>query len=274
MPRVRLNARWLASVIVAPALVGGSLSASVDWRSLPFVSPERFTGVLLVDGQAYFGHLEDDGTGGDIRLSDVYYFQDAQKGSSGLPLGLVKRGSEAHQPADTMHINRDHVLAIERLGPASPVVRAIEVERALGHDTGGSFIERRVAADASLVAAQRAAAENALARGFRTGMDTLERSKELVLKIDDAQASALRAKGADDLRSVRHAALVTLGATLGMTADAAESYARATETRLDTPSLSIAPLLLAPDVFAIVSRADQLYAQAADAAVKQMTGSQ
>lgn len=274
LPRVRAHRRWLATVIVAPAVVGGLLSASVDWRSLPLVSPERFTGVLLVDGEAYFGHLEDDGTGGDIRLSDVYYFQDAQKGSSGLPLGLVKRGAEAHQPADTMHINRDHVLAIERLGVSSPVVRAIEAERALGHDLGGGLLDRRVVGDASLVSAQRAAVENDLARGFKTGTDTLDKSKELVLKISDAQAAAYRAKGADDLRSVRHAALVALGTATGMSQDAAESYARATESRLDAPSDRIAPLLLAPDLYAIVTRADQLYGQATDAAIKQMTGSQ
>lgn len=270
---MQIHPRWLLSVVVVPALVGGLLSASLDLRSLPFLSPERFTGVLLVDGQAYFGHLDDDGTGGDIRLSDVYYFQDAQKGSSGLPLGLVKRGSEAHRPADTMHINRDHVLAIERLVPTSPVVRAIAAERALGHDTGGSFLEHRLVGDAALLAAQRAATENDIARGFKNGTDTLDKSKELVLKISDAQAAAYRAKGADDLRSVRHAALVALGTATGMAQDAAESYARSTETRLDAPSAAIPATLLAPDLFSIVSSADQLYGQAADAAIKQMTGS-
>jgi hypothetical protein len=266
-----LNRRWLLSVLGAPALLGGVLSAAVDWRDMPFVAGERFAGVLLVDGEAYFGHLDDDGTGGDVRLSDVYYFQDAQKGSSGLALGLVKRGAEAHQPTDQMRINRDHVLAVERLTPSSPVYRAIAAQRALGRDTGGAFFEVRTVGDRRLVDEQRVTVENDLARGFKTGVDTLEKSKELVLKITDAQAAALRAKGVEDLKNVRRAALVTLGTAVGMGQAEAAAYAAAAETRLDTPSDKIPATLLAPDLYAIVARADQLYAQASDAAIQQIT---
>jgi hypothetical protein len=271
LPLSRTRLRWLLVVIAAPALLGAIASAVVDWRHLPLVSNERFVGVLLVDGEAYFGHLDDDGTGGDIRLSDVYYFEDAQKGSSGLALGLRKRGGEAHQPADTMHINRDHVLAIEALGDASPVVRAIAAQRALGRDVASSFLERRLVGDSLLVDVQRAATENDIARGFRTATQTLDKTKELVLKISEQQAATFRAKGMDDLRTVRHAALVALGTTVGMTDGAAETYAKATEARLDAPNDVIVPTLLAPDLYAIVARADQLYGQATDATVQQMT---
>jgi hypothetical protein len=271
LPLSRTRLRWLLVVIAAPALLGAIASAVVDWRHLPLVSNERFVGVLLVDGEAYFGHLDDDGTGGDIRLSDVYYFEDAQKGSSGLALGLRKRGGEAHQPADTMHINRDHVLAVEALGDASPVVRAIAAQRALGRDVASSFLERRLVGDSLLVDVQRAATENDIARGFRTATQTLDKTKDLVLKISEQQAATFRAKGMDDLRTVRHAALVALGTTVGMTEGAAETYAKATEARLDAPNDVIVPTLLAPDLYAIVARADQLYGQATDATVQQMT---
>ena len=267
----RARIRRLLVILVAPALVGAFASAVLDWRHLPLIASERFVGVLLVDGEAYFGHLDDDGTGGDIRLSDVYYFEDAQKGSSGLALGLRKRGSEAHQPTDTMHINRDHVLAIEALGDASPVVRAIAAQRALGKDVAGGLLERRLVGDHFLVDLQRAATENDIARGFSSAVQTLDKTKDLVLKINEQEAATLRANGMGDLRSVRRAALVVLGTTLGMTEAAADSYAAATEVRLDAPNNVIVPTLLAPDLYAIVARADQLYGQATDATVQQMT---
>lgn len=270
----RLNVRWLVAVIVAPALLGALASSAIDPRALPLVAEERFVGVLLVDGEAYFGHLDDDGTGGDLRLTDVYYFQDAQKGSSGLALGLVKRGSEAHLPTDTMHINRGHVLAVERLSKSSAVVGAIAAERGLGKDRLASPLERRLVADAAALAAQRAAAENALARGYKKAADAIRTAQtELVLPVSAATAADIAAKGVDDLRKVRAAALGALAAAYGMSQGDADVYVLRAAPRLDAPDASTAPLLLAPDLYAVVARADQLYGQASDAAVSAMTKS-
>src|SRR3982074_3419149 len=101
----------------------------MDIRSLPLVGPERLSAVLLLDGQAYFGHLDDSGESGTLVLRAAYYFQNASGAATNLSVGLVKRGTEAHEPADGMRINRDRILAIEHVGLTSPVSLAIEAER-------------------------------------------------------------------------------------------------------------------------------------------------
>ena len=119
-------------LLVAGAIAGGVLlGAGLDPQALPFVGSERLSAVFLLDGQAYFGHLEDTPWSGTIVLRDVYYINDASKVTTDLPVGLLKRGSELHQPVDVMYIRRDKVLAIERVTPASPVGLAIASQRAL-----------------------------------------------------------------------------------------------------------------------------------------------
>ena len=119
-------------LLVAGAIAGGVLlGAGLDPQALPFVGSERLSAVFLLDGQAYFGHLEDTPWSGTIVLRDVYYINDASKVTTDLPVGLLKRGGELHQPVDVMYIRRDKVLAIERVTPASPVGLAIASQRAL-----------------------------------------------------------------------------------------------------------------------------------------------
>ena len=124
-PRLPGWVRWLA----LPALAGALAGAFVDVQRLPVLSGERIDAVLLIDGQAYFGHLEDFGLSDTLTLHDVYYFQDARAATTNLPVALVQRGTELHAPADGMRIRRDKVLAIERVTPTSAVARAIAAQR-------------------------------------------------------------------------------------------------------------------------------------------------
>jgi len=119
-------ARW-ASVVVLALAIG----ATVDPAALPFSGTEKLYAVFLLDGQAYFGHLEDVPWSDTVQLTDVYYFDDARKTTTDLSVGLLRRGTELHAPADGMRIRRDKVLAIERVGLDSPVARAIEAQRAI-----------------------------------------------------------------------------------------------------------------------------------------------
>lgn len=125
--RARDVLRWMA----APALIGLLLGAAVDRAALPFSGQERINAVFLIDGQGYFGHLEDLPWSDTVVLRDVYYFEDARKMNTNLDVALVKRGGEVHQPADAMRVRRDKILAIERISPTSPVAVAIGVQRAL-----------------------------------------------------------------------------------------------------------------------------------------------
>lgn len=119
--------RWVLAGCLSGALLGGA----VDPTALPFIGHEQISAVFLSDGQAYFGHLDDVPWSGTLTLRDVYYLQDAQKTTTNLTVGLQKRGTEIHQPADRMQIERSKVLAVERVAQGSPVAVAIAVQRSL-----------------------------------------------------------------------------------------------------------------------------------------------
>ena len=117
--------------IAVPILVGAFLAAVVDLRSLPFVGSEQIDAVFFTDGQAYFGHLDDNALSGTLTLREVYYLGDAKGRGTDFEASVVRRGAEVHGPADGMRVRRDKVLAIERVGLSSPVGRAIAAQRAL-----------------------------------------------------------------------------------------------------------------------------------------------
>jgi hypothetical protein len=118
-------------IVVSAIALGVLLGAALDPQGLPFVGAERISAVFLLDGQAYFGHLEDTPFSGTIVLRDVYYINDASKVTTDLPVGLLKRGNELHQPVDVMYIRREKVLAVERVTAGSPIGLAIAGQRAL-----------------------------------------------------------------------------------------------------------------------------------------------
>ncbi len=265
--------RWAAPWIILPAAIGIFLSGNVDVRSLPIVGSERETAVLLLDGQAYFGHLDDSGESGTLVLRDVYYFQDAKGGPTGLPVGLVLRGQEAHEPADGMRISRDKVLAVERVRAESAVARAIGAERALRVTVVPPLsLNRPAVAGRDALVPQRVATEQGIARGFTAAVGQLAKLNELVLPISKADAQAITEKALTDLRTVRQSALGAVAQVLQLSATDADAYVRATDAQLERSSFaSDAGVLLAPDLNAIVTRATQLYAQVGDAAAKQLT---
>jgi hypothetical protein len=274
--RVRIAGRWLRwglPWIALPLLLGVFVSANLDVRSLPLFGPERISAVLFLDGQAYFGHLDDSGESGTLVLRDVYYFKNSEGGATGVPVGLVRRGTEAHEPADGMRINRDRILAVERVGLGSAVARAIQVERQLVRASPGNVsLNRTTLAGAAAVGAQRVATEHDIARAWTAAADQLRKLNDLVLPVSKTEAAAITEKALADLRTVRRNALAALGGQLGMSATDADLYVRATDPLLEGQSFANEPgVLLAPDLDAIVTRATQLYAQVGDAAAKQLT---
>lgn len=118
---------WALRFIGLPVLLAWALGSSAD--RLPWSGGTA--AVFLVDGQAYFGQLADPFWSDTLTLRDVYYLEDASKSTTGLQIGVVKRGREAHEPADGMRIKRDRVLVVERVGNDSPVLQAILTQRAL-----------------------------------------------------------------------------------------------------------------------------------------------
>jgi hypothetical protein len=266
--------RWTTAWILLPLALGVFISGNIDVHSLPLIGAERVTAVLFQDGQAYFGHLDDSGESGTLVLRDVYYFRDAQSGRTGLPVGLVVRGQEAHEPADGMRVNRDRVLALERVRPESAVAKAIDAERALrGMSPPLLSLNRPAEPAPSALTPQRAATEQGIARGFALAVEQLRKlTTDLVLPVSAAEARSISDKAMADLRTVRQNALAALAQTLGMGSAEAETYVRTTDARLEASTFTTdAGVLLAPELSAIVSRASTLYAQVGDAAAKLMT---
>jgi hypothetical protein len=265
--------RWGIGWIALPLVAGVFVSANLDAHALPLVGPERETAVLLLDGQAYFGHLDDSGESGTLVLRDVYYFQDAKGGTTGLPVVLVARGSEAHEPADGMRINRDRVFAVERVRPDSAVARAIEAERALrAANPPLVSLNRPPQPSRDVLDSQRVAAEQGIQRGFSAAVVQLAKINELILPIGKTEAQTITQKAVTDLRTIRQAALSAIAKALGMGAADAESYVRVTDAQLEASAFATdAGVLLAPDLSNIVARANTLYTQAGDAAAKQLT---
>jgi hypothetical protein len=126
---------WVAIIIVVAlaVILGLSYFKSGTIISLADdMSESDYQAVFLVNGQVYFGKLENEGSQ-FMTLTDVYYLQvnqqiqPAEEGAATTPdVSLVKLGGELHGPTDEMDINRDQVLLIEDLKTSSNVVRAIE----------------------------------------------------------------------------------------------------------------------------------------------------
>lgn len=265
--------RWIVPWVAIPAAIGVFIAGNVDVRSLPIVGPERETAVLLLDGQAYFGHLDDSGESGTLVLRDVYYFQDAKGGPTNLPVGLVRRGTEAHEPADGMRINRDKVLALESVGALSPVAQAIQAERQIARLSYSPLaLNRPVIASANVVAAQRVATEHTIQRAHIAAVGQLVQLNELVLPIGKAEAQTITDKAIADFRAIRRSALAAVAGAIGMSAVDADAYVRNKDPLLEGQTFASDPgVLLAPDLNTIVKSASRLYAQVGDAAAKQLT---
>ena len=128
-------------------------------------------------------------------------------------------------------------------------------------------------ADRAALAFQREAAEHALARGYARSVDQLTSTGNVRLPVTPTQAAAIQQKAVTDLKTVRRAALADLATASGLRGADATAYVTTTEPRLDDASaVANEPgALLAPGLFAIVNRADTLFAQVADKATRELT---
>jgi hypothetical protein len=132
-----------------------------------------------------------------------------------------------------------------------------------------------VIADAGTIAAQRSVAERDLERGYEQATDQVRKARALNLAITAQQADTIANQALADLFTLRHTALIAVAQSFGTVADAAEGYARSTEQALDArrgqPQASAVPLLLAPRLYSIVSRFNDLATQLSDKAVADLT---
>lgn len=145
---------------------------------------------------------------------------------------------------------------------AQPAVRAAVIDLA----------DPRATADASTLERQRTAAEHAIQRGHARAAVQLDRALRLTLVISAAEAGAIETKARGKLEAIRRDALAALGTRLGLEGPALDAYVTTAGTQLDRGSFENEPgVLLAPELFAIVARAGELFQQAADNATRQLT---
>lgn len=111
-----------ASVVIATALCVIAYQG-MRAQGTPALSTGYHT-VALVNGQAFFGHIESL-DGNYTVLRDVFYIQSRQNpDTKEIANVLIKRGGEAHAP-DRMIINRQQVLLIEPVGADSKIAKLI-----------------------------------------------------------------------------------------------------------------------------------------------------
>jgi hypothetical protein len=137
----------------------------------------------------------------------------------------------------------------------------------------GSRLNPPAVADRAAIVAQREAAEHALARGYGKAVDQLRSTSNVRLPVTAAQAATIQQRAVADLKLVRRAALADLAHASGFNDAETAAYITATEPRLDdaSPFATEPGALLPPGLFAIVSRADALFARVADQATRELT---
>jgi hypothetical protein len=130
-------------------------------------------------------------------------------------------------------------------------------------------------AAAPILATHQAAAERDVERAYEQSFTQVRKVRALNLAISAQQADAIATKAFTDLAALRHSAFVAIGQLLGMNAGDAESYAMTTEQRFNQSPLTSqpapSPVLLAPRLYAIVSRMSELGTQLSDKATTDMT---
>lgn len=95
----------------------------------PAITAGALCGVMLVNGQVYYGDCVDSGPG-YITLRDVYYVQVVPAQPGGQPGNRLvsRRKADWHAPLQ-MSIPADKVLLIETVGPTSRLAELVKQDR-------------------------------------------------------------------------------------------------------------------------------------------------
>lgn len=130
-PRGIILAAIIALVVVVLA-VAAVVFFSGNKTNETGINTSRYQAVFLVNGQIYFGKLEDFNDTA-FRLTDIYYPQAQTSGEeeekstqSQGGIQLIKLGDEVHGPESEMFIPKDQILYYENLKADSKVAELIK----------------------------------------------------------------------------------------------------------------------------------------------------
>jgi hypothetical protein len=169
------------------------------------------------------------------------------------------------------------VLPMQAVGAAAAAVALVVVSALIVLQPGlrdalVRAIDPRTVADESVLLQQRAATERAIQRGYLKAAGQLSEVRKLTLAISATQAATIDEKARLDLRTIRHDALGAVGARLGLAPPQLDAYVTNAEAQLGENAVpDERPVLLAPDLYAVVARANDLLQQSADAATRELT---
>jgi hypothetical protein len=122
--------RALLGMLLVAAVGGLAWGGWLLLRSDPFggyVDPDRYQAVYLVNGQVYFGHLED--AGDELYLVQEAFFiaEVPGEGEGAPPIQQVRSvREEFHQPDGDILIPKQAVIRVDNLTPDSEVALAID----------------------------------------------------------------------------------------------------------------------------------------------------
>lgn len=130
-------------------------------------------------------------------------------------------------------------------------------------------------AAAPILATHQAAAERDVERAYDQAVIQVRKVRALNLAVTAQQADAIATKALADLAALRHNAFVAIGQLLSMTPADADAYSTTTEQRFTQSPLTSqpapSPVLLAPRLYAIVSRMSEVATQISDKATTDLT---
>ena len=119
------RSEWLVAALIVVVVVGSVVVAVRGWPlggRIKFETP--YQAVLLANGQAYFGRLENIGSSYPV-LKDVYYVQtQVHPETKQVTNTLVRRGGELHGP-DRMVLNASQIVLIEPVSENSQIAKLI-----------------------------------------------------------------------------------------------------------------------------------------------------
>lgn len=114
----------IANIVLSLIIVAGAAVWSYQSRNAGVAMTTPYQAVLLTNGSAYFGRLENFGSKYPV-LRDVFYVQSVQDPQTKQVKSiLVKRGKEWHSP-DRMVLNANMIVLVEPVSPGSRVAQLI-----------------------------------------------------------------------------------------------------------------------------------------------------
>lgn len=134
-----------------------------------------------------------------------------------------------------------------------------------------TVIDGRTVASPAVLAEQREGTERSIGRAYVKALGQLRTVRGLTLPITPAEADRVVERSIAELRVLRREALTALAAAYALPAGEAAAYIEAAEVRLEQIGADPTPVLLAPRLYAIVSRTNQVAQQIADRATEDMT---